>query len=51
MSVRISDDGTVKKALLGKPHGRRKSGRPKLRALNCNENYRKWVVVKRWRKM
>jgi hypothetical protein len=29
--VRMSDDRTVKKVYLGKPYGRRKSGRPKIR--------------------
>jgi hypothetical protein len=28
---RMSDDKTVKKVFLGKPDGRRKAGRPKLR--------------------
>ena len=29
--VRMSDDRTIKKVFLGKPDGRRKAGRPKLR--------------------
>jgi hypothetical protein len=29
--VRISGDRTVKKVFMGKPDGRRKAGRPKLR--------------------
>jgi hypothetical protein len=48
--VRMSDDGTVKKMLLGKPDGRRKAGRPKLRRLACIVNDLKSVGVKRWRK-
>jgi hypothetical protein len=35
---RMSDDKTVKKVFLGKPGGRRKAGRPKLRWLDCIEN-------------
>jgi hypothetical protein len=34
----MSDDRTVKKVFLGKPDGRRKIGRPKLRWLDCIEN-------------
>jgi hypothetical protein len=34
----MSDDGTVKKVFMGKPYGRRKAGRPKLRWLDCIEN-------------
>jgi hypothetical protein len=48
--VRMSDDKTVKKVFLGKPDGRRKAGRPKLRWLGCTENDLKWMAVKRWRK-
>jgi hypothetical protein len=36
--VRTSGDRTVKKVYLGKRDGRRKSGRPKLRWLDCTEN-------------
>jgi hypothetical protein len=36
--VRISVVKTVKKVLLGKPHERRKSGRQKLRWLDCIDN-------------
>jgi hypothetical protein len=36
--LRMSDDRTVRKVLLGKPDGRRKAGRPKLRWLDCIEN-------------
>jgi hypothetical protein len=46
----MSDDRTVKKVFLGKPDGRRKAGRPKLRWLDCTENDLKWTGVKRWRK-
>jgi hypothetical protein len=45
-----SDDRTVKKVLLGKPDGRRKARRPKLRWLDCTENDLQPVGVKRWRK-
>jgi hypothetical protein len=34
----MSDDRTARKVLLGKPDGRRKVGRPKLRWLDCIEN-------------
>jgi hypothetical protein len=46
----MSDDRTVKKVLLGKPDGRRKAGRPKLRSLDYIENDLKSMGVKRWRK-
>jgi hypothetical protein len=48
--IRTSDDGSVKKAFLGKPDGRRKAGRPKLGWLDCIENDLKSMGVKRWRK-
>jgi hypothetical protein len=48
--VRISDDKNVKKVFLGKPDGRRKAGRPKLRWLDCTETDVKSKGVKRWRK-
>jgi hypothetical protein len=35
--VRMSDGKTVKKVFLGKPHGRRKAERPKLRWSDCIE--------------
>jgi hypothetical protein len=44
--VRISDGGAVKEVFLGKPDGRRKAGRPKLRWLNCTENGLRSVDVK-----
>jgi hypothetical protein len=46
--VRKSDDKTVKIVFLGKPDGRRKAGRPKLRWLDCIriENDLKSVGVK-----
>jgi hypothetical protein len=34
----MSDGRTVNKVFLGKPGGRRKAGRPKLRWLECMEN-------------
>jgi hypothetical protein len=40
----MSDDRTVKKVFLGKPDGRRKTGRPKLRWLDCIENDLKSMV-------
>ena len=46
----MSDDRTVKKVFVGKPDGRRKAGRPKLRWLDCIENDLKSMGVKRWRK-
>jgi hypothetical protein len=33
----MSDDRTVKKVFVGKPDGRRKAGRPKLRWLDYRE--------------
>jgi hypothetical protein len=48
--VRMSGDRTVKKLFLGKPVGRRKAGRPKLRWFELIENDLKWTGVKRWRK-
>jgi len=46
----MSDARVVKKVLLGKPDGRRKAGRPKLRWLNSLENDVKSAGVQRWRK-
>jgi hypothetical protein len=34
----MSDGRAVKKVFLGKPDGRRKAGRPRLRWLDCIEN-------------
>jgi hypothetical protein len=48
--ARGSDDRTVKKVFLGKPDGRRKAGKPKLRWLDCTEKDLKSTGVKRWRK-
>jgi hypothetical protein len=48
--VRMSDGRTVKKVFLGKPDGRRKAGRPRLRWLDYSENDLKSMGVKRWRK-
>jgi hypothetical protein len=48
--VRMSDGRTVKKVFVGKPDGRRKAGRPKLRWLDCIENDVKSMGVKRRRK-
>jgi hypothetical protein len=48
--VRIFDDGTVKKVFLRKPVGRNKAEPPKLRLLDCVENYLKSKVFKRRRK-
>jgi hypothetical protein len=47
--VRIADDRTIKKVFLGKPSGRRRSGRPILRWINSVENDLKSVGVKRCR--
>jgi hypothetical protein len=46
----MSDDRTVKTVFVGKPDGRKKAGRPKLRWLDCIENGLKSMSVKRWRK-
>jgi hypothetical protein len=48
--VRMADDRTVKKVLLGKPDGRREAGKPKLRWINCIVKYLKSMGVKRWKK-
>jgi hypothetical protein len=48
--VRMYDGRAVKKIFAGKPDGRRKAGRPKLRWLDCTENDLKSTAVKRWRK-
>jgi hypothetical protein len=45
----MSDGRTVMKVFLGRPGGRRKAGRPKLRWL-CVQNDLKSMGVKRWRK-
>jgi hypothetical protein len=45
--VRMSDDRTVKKGFMGKPDGRRKAGRPKLRWLDSIENDLKLTRVTR----
>ena len=36
--ARMPDDRTVKSVFMDKPDGRRKTGRPKLRCLDCIEN-------------
>jgi hypothetical protein len=46
--VRMSDDRTVNKVFLGKPDGRRKAGRPKLRWREYIENDLKSMGFKRW---
>jgi hypothetical protein len=46
---RLSDDRNIKKVFLGKPDGRRKAGRPKLRSLDYIEDDLKSLSVKRWR--
>jgi len=46
----MSDVRTVKKVFLGKPGGRRKAGRPKLRWQDCAEKDLKSMGGKRWRK-
>ena len=48
--VRMSDDRALKKVFVGKPDGRRKAGRPKLRCLDSIENDLKSMCVKRLRK-
>jgi hypothetical protein len=48
--VSMSVDRTVKKVFLGKPDGKRKVCRPKLRWLQCIENDLQSIGVKRWRK-
>jgi hypothetical protein len=39
----------INKVVLGKPDGRRKSGGPKLRWLDCTENVLKLMGVNGWR--
>jgi hypothetical protein len=48
--VRMADDRTIQKVLLGKPDGRREAGKPKLRWMNCIMNDLKSMGVKRTRK-
>ena len=43
-------NGLIFRYFLGKPDGRRKAGRLKLKELDCNENHVKSRVVKRCRK-
>jgi len=44
--VGMSVDRTIKKVFLGKPNGRRKAGKPKLRWLDCTDKDLKSVGVK-----
>jgi hypothetical protein len=46
---RMSGDRNIKKVFLGKPDGRSKAGRPKLRFLDFIEDDLKSMSVKRWR--
>jgi hypothetical protein len=46
----MSDGRTVRKVFVGKPDGRRKAGRPKLRWIDCIENDLKSMGVKILRK-
>jgi hypothetical protein len=46
----MSDDRNVEKVILGKPDGRRKEGRTKLKWLDSTENDLKLMGVKRRRK-
>jgi hypothetical protein len=46
----MNDDGIISKVFMRKPAGKRKAGRPKLRWLDCTENYLKTMRVRRWRK-
>jgi len=46
----MSDDRTIKKVFLGKPEGKRKAARPKLRWLVCIVNDLKLMGITRWRK-
>lgn len=48
--VRMSVDRTIKKVFLGKADGQKKSGRPRLRWLDCIENDLKSMSIKRWGK-
>jgi len=43
----MSDDRTVKKVFLGKPDGKRRAARSKLRWLLCTENDLKLMGIKR----
>jgi hypothetical protein len=46
---RMSDGRNIMKVFLGKPDGRRKAGRPKLRLLDYIEDDLKSLSVKGWR--
>jgi hypothetical protein len=48
--VSMSDGRAVEEVFWGKPDGRRKAGRPKLRWLDCIESDVKFMEVERWRK-
>jgi hypothetical protein len=48
--IRMSCDRAIKKVFLGKPDGRRKTGRLKLRWLNSTENNLKSIGATRWRR-
>jgi hypothetical protein len=47
----MDDEMMVKRVFLGKPGGRRKPGRPRLRWLDCVEDDLKTLGVRGWRKM
>jgi hypothetical protein len=46
----MDDERMVKRVFLGHRGGRRKSGRPRLRWLDCVEDDLQTLGVKRWRK-
>jgi hypothetical protein len=48
--VRMDDERMMKRVFLGNPGGRRKPGRPRLRWLDCVEDYLKTSGVRGWRK-
>jgi hypothetical protein len=46
----MDDERIVKRVFLGNPGRRSKPGRPRLRWLDCVEDDRKTLGVRRWRK-
>jgi hypothetical protein len=48
--VRMCEGETLNKVFMGKPEGRRRAERPKLRWVDCIEKWSQSMGVRRWRK-